>query len=403
MTKIFFDHFPKTAGTSLYMFFAEAFGKDAVSPHLMGMELASALSLYRQRKVVIGHFFLHPTIHLPKGYLSATILRNPRERTLSEYFFLNSVPSGGGDLVGKMIKQRSLEDVFKNPDLYKRFLNPQAIHYAGLLNSAPAILSESELLKIAKESLDLFHMVGTTELLPELIDKICSLFLSNTMVSLKKHNVTFKRGKFIDLPPNIQTRIDELTRVDRLLWQYAGDLFRTKTKVITIDDLPRDIFDKRANPVDPCPESTNFNNNAQLIYADGSIGNVKVTVQGQLATGHFLMAGELATLRVQFCAMQDIDDLTVGYAIQHESGLHLFGINSRIYGYQLECKAGGEYYVDFIFPVMLGLGKHSINLTMHSGHTHIDRCYFKKDRCATFEVVVFWAHFSKASFVSYRP
>ena len=90
MIKIFFDHFPKTAGTSLHQFFTEAFGEDAVSPPLKGMRLETVLSLYRQKIVVAGHFHLHPENCLPKGYLTATILRNPRERTLSEYFYLGS-------------------------------------------------------------------------------------------------------------------------------------------------------------------------------------------------------------------------------------------------------------------------------------------------------------------------
>lgn len=394
MIKIFFDHFPKTAGTSLHQFFTEAFGEDAVSHPLKGMPLEAALSLYGKKIVVAGHFYLHPENGLPKGYLTATILRNPRERTLSEYFYLiNNVPSAGIDPVGKLIKQSTFENVLNDPIMCQRFFNPQAIHYTALLHSTPEKLLESELLRVAKASLDLYDMVGTTELLPEFIDKMYSLSLFSNKPSLKKHNVTLNRGHYADLPHNIQARIDELTRVDRSLWEYADEIFRTKAQKMAIDDLPRNLAHEKTHALDLYSEPIRSENQAHVFHGDDSIDSARVTIKGQSGILGFFLAGELATLRVQFRAIEDIDDLTVGYKIKHESGLHFFGINSRIYGYQLQCKAGGEYHVDFVFPVMLGLGRHLIDLLMHPGHTHLDRCYFRQDKCATLEVSGFLGPF----------
>jgi hypothetical protein len=58
--KLFFDHIPKTAGTSLQQFFVEAFGEGMVTPTLRGLKYHHALSVYGNYRVITGHFHFIP-------------------------------------------------------------------------------------------------------------------------------------------------------------------------------------------------------------------------------------------------------------------------------------------------------------------------------------------------------
>lgn len=83
---------------------------------------------------------------------------------------------------------------------------------------------------------------------------------------------------------------------------------------------------------------------------------------------------------------KDIDDLTIGYSIHHDSGLHIFGTNTRLMGRKLRVSAGGEYHVDFVFTVNLGIGRYFINISAHSGLTHLEHCYLWREKVAYFDI-----------------
>jgi hypothetical protein len=57
------------------------------------MKLEQALKIYSNRCVIIGHFIFMPGDEFPQGFVSARVLRDPRERTLSDYHYqLHDVP-----------------------------------------------------------------------------------------------------------------------------------------------------------------------------------------------------------------------------------------------------------------------------------------------------------------------
>ncbi|MGC8720669.1 MAG: Wzt carbohydrate-binding domain-containing protein [Thermodesulforhabdaceae bacterium] len=384
--KLFFDHIPKTAGTSLQQFFVEAFGKEKVTEALKGLKHQHALSVYANRQVITGHFYFTCEESLPEGYLWATVLRDPRERTLSEYFYIvNDVPDRGGGPIERRIKSMSLEEALHDSEFCDRIRNYQSVHFASFFHSTPWQLDRAEFLRLAKKGLEQYHLVGITERLEEFVEVLKKVFNIPEEIRLKRYNVTSRRERFSDLPSSLQARILELVDVDMELWQYAEELFENKTKHFDASSLPSDskseaqackMASSVSSPIEPAG-----------IQGDGSLELLSVTVSGQLRPQMpTFLPGERAFLRIAFRAVKDIDDLTVGYSIHHDSGLHIFGINTRLLGKKLSVKTGGEYYVDFLFPVNLGLGKYFVNISAHSGLTHLERCYLWREKVASFDV-----------------
>lgn len=87
--KIIFLHIPKTAGQSVHAALVDAYGADAVCPARVNEQLAKmSVAELNRYKVFSGHldWSLLDCIKGPR-YLF-TILRDPRDRILSFYFFL---------------------------------------------------------------------------------------------------------------------------------------------------------------------------------------------------------------------------------------------------------------------------------------------------------------------------
>ncbi|GEM_PF-2636091 len=381
--RLFFDHIPKTAGTSFWKFLAESFGTDNTSPQIKGMKLDSALSLYKEKLVISGHFSFILGDRLPHGYISATVLRDPRERTLSDYFFIvEDMPFSGLSSEEIEIKSNSAEDVFFNPKLSCRFANAQACHLASFFHAGPLSLPPSELLTLAKRGLDQYDLVGTTEHLSEFVDYLKKLYEFPHDLSLKRLNVTSRRKIFGELDPTLRKRIEEINLVDLELWHYADTLLTTKTVKFVMP--VRDSIEEAA------PEEVkSLVNSIESHIGDGSIELLNVNLTGQATNGCDFLAGELLTLSISIRALKDIDELNLGYSIHHDSGLHVFGVNTQLLGYKINCRTGEEYKADFTFPVLLGLGNYYVNIAARSGLSELDHLCMSMEKVALFNVAGF--------------
>ena len=362
---------------------AESFGTSNTSPQIKGMKLDSALSLYKEKLIISGHFSFVIGDRLPAGYISATVLRDPRERTLSDYFFIvEDMPFSGLSSEEREIKSNNAEDVFFNPALACRFTNAQACHLASFFHAGPMSLPPSELLAFAKRGLDQYDLVGTTERLSEFVDYLKKLYELPYGHSLKRLNVTSRRKKFDELDPKIRTRIEEINLVDLELWNYANALLTTKTVKFVMP--VRDSLEKTS------PEEVKgLPGSIESHIGDGSIEILNVKLTGQATNGFDFLAGELLTLTISIRALKDIEDLNLGYSIHHDSGLHVFGVNTRLLSYKINCRTGVNYKIDFTFPVLLGLGTYYVNIAARSGVSDLDHLCMSMEKVALFNVVGF--------------
>jgi hypothetical protein len=394
MPKIFYDHIGKTAGTSFRVFLCDAFGEEVVTPTLRNMPLRTAINLYKSKKVITGHFQFKPGDNLPADYVKTTILRDPRDRALSTFFFIvNDKPAAQCDARQRKVKQLSLEEFLGDAELAHANMNAQSRHFARLHSLNPEALPEAELLRLAKACLDQYDLVGTTERLAEFVGKMKELFPVRSHCGLKNLNVTSRRARFEELSQEIQNRIEQLNAVDIELWQYANHLFDNKTRLLipgfwkTTIEPSTEIAQKSETEAAGSQLTAKATPDPPFTVTDPVFDLLAVSVNSQLGPGSYLVSGELATLRVAFQTHEDLDNLTIGINIASDSGLLLFGTNTQHCGYQIVCRAGGTYHVDFCFPVQLGLGSYSVGVAASSGPVASRRCHLRKEVCTLFQVV----------------
>lgn len=88
--KLAFVHLPKTAGQSVHQFLVDRFGKDKICSARVQQQLGDIRVSELQNKTVFsGHFDLSLIDILPGRVFSFTVLRDPMDRLLSFYFYLN--------------------------------------------------------------------------------------------------------------------------------------------------------------------------------------------------------------------------------------------------------------------------------------------------------------------------
>jgi hypothetical protein len=364
--------------------FVDLFGEDKVSGVIRNMKFGTAAVAYSSKKVITGHFDFMPGDRLPPGYLSATVLRDPRERALSLFYFQkNDVPDAGLNAEERMIKNMSLDEALHHETFINQIANTQAVHFASFFHPNPILLPPAELLSLAQKGLEQYHLVGVTEQIEEFAEVLKTACDSHKPVSLKYKNVTSVRKAFKDLSPALQNRIDALTEVDRELWHFAKSRFEFMKSHPDKFGLMFSVEDNSVAPVESCAVVAPYSLNKGIFELQD------VQMISQLKPGTDFISGEWIELHIAFRCLENIEDLTIGYSIHHDSGLHIFGINTRILGVQVHIQGGGQGIVRFSFPLNVGIGSYYLNLSAHTGLSHLDCCYMLKEKVLFFNVVGF--------------
>jgi hypothetical protein len=84
-SRLIFDHIPKTAGVSIVTALSDVFGEGGalvpyISPHHIAIASAGP------RRFLAGHLWFYPSESLAEGWFYATLLRDPVDRFLSQFF-----------------------------------------------------------------------------------------------------------------------------------------------------------------------------------------------------------------------------------------------------------------------------------------------------------------------------
>lgn len=379
-SKLFFDHIPKTAGTSLQRFFSDAFGAENVTETVQGLKLGQALAQYRHKKVLMGHFTFFKGDVLPPEYFMATVLRNPIDRALSQYYFMaNDVPVYQLRLVDEPIKRLPIEEVLADSYQPARalFCNVQATHLASWLSVSPLSLSEQELYETAVRALGLYDLVGRTEELGRFASSILSLFAIEREIGLGRVNATSARKKTGAIPDSAIKFLQERNQVDLEIW-----------KSVAAGKKAKSIRRAAVERSDACADSIDGQrtDDAGESHRDGAIEFIGAKLERPTPSLPEILSGEPVQLRVAFRCNADTDSVTIGYSIECDSGLLAFGVNSRLLGYSMDCKAGEDYSISFRFTMELGPGNYWINLTSHTGYSHLERCFFSLRKVIPFTV-----------------
>ena len=224
-----FIHIPKTAGTTLHLIMERQYHSGKITTIHTPLENApqicriQELSTSQKRKIQLikGHTFFGWHEFLPQSCSYFTILREPIERFISNYFFL--LKKEGHPLGQKLVEQKvTLEDFvnWKGEDNYQtRYL---AKHIGEKNLDIKNEDCTRQTLELAKKNLtENFAVVGTVEEFDKTL-----LILKNTFkwenIYYKVRNKNKQRPANSLIPQKTLDLIKEKNKLDLELYQYAS-------------------------------------------------------------------------------------------------------------------------------------------------------------------------------------
>lgn len=224
-----FLHIQKTAGTSIVHLARQFYGESITSHGECWGKTPAQLSHVKFVSGHIGFDFARP---LMEGRFAFTFLRDPAERILSMYYFCKArypdefeIYRRARDLDLRGFLAAGLTDHCVRKNIWNNQVWQLAHGYAHLDERSIEDFSESELLHLAKEHLTRFSHVGFTET----VDKDAAAILKALGLpqarQLPRMNSSPDRPGVKGLPPEIKAMLDELTVLDRALYEFAWNDF----------------------------------------------------------------------------------------------------------------------------------------------------------------------------------
>ena len=233
-SKFLFDHIPKTAGVSLHEAFAKLFPKYTKPNDIANFY--HAIINQPDRDFVGGHFVFQPGNKLSPSHYHCTVLRDPVQRFISQYFFNRQVGE-------QLFIRRELSDIrLTDPQVLTSlrcsideyvtfegfikdtFSNVQALHFAARITGAPSKLNDKNLMDAAIASLEGYDLVGSMKNLQGFVDAIAQDFSLDT-VTLHQLNVTRKDTSRRQLKKDTLEVLKKANAVDYKILHWASQRF----------------------------------------------------------------------------------------------------------------------------------------------------------------------------------
>lgn len=227
-----FLHIQKTAGTSLVNHARQFYGASLTSH---GECWGKNPEQLRNIGFISGHMGYDFARHLMPGRFTFTFLRDPAERILSMYYFCRNRDPGQFEIYRKA-REMALPDFLKaaltDPCVRMHIWNNQvwqlAHGYTHLDGRTVDDFSEAKLMCLAKEHLGKFSYVGFTETFDTDAAAILRTLRLPEVTQVLRLNATPDRPKVAELSRGIKGMLDELTVLDRALYDYAWNEFSAK-------------------------------------------------------------------------------------------------------------------------------------------------------------------------------
>jgi hypothetical protein len=382
-SRLVFDHIPKTAGTSISSALERMFGQSPGLPEYFNSHL-HVISAAGTRRVLGGHLWFTPHEPLAPGWYYCTLLRDPIDRFLSQYWFYRSqgqkwaAQSGGlphEDPQVQAAADLDLEQFLASSDSRIRlaFQNVQAVHFARRLTSAPNVLSPDSLFKAAVASLEEYDLVGTFDDLQGFLDAI-SQDIGLARVELPRLNVTENRRQERETPEHLIAVMREANGVDLKLYEWARERFAARPRPTAGSAAPAEAASATSEA-----SRFEFGNREALIRT--------VECRGVQSGSREIKSGENLAIAVEFEARRALEDMTIGIAVRDKQGNLVYGTNTRLMGMAVPVPHAGVFRGEFRLEARLGPGEYGVTIALHRGVSHDEGCYHWLDRASNFEVV----------------
>jgi len=265
---LYYLHIPRTAGTSLIFQLDHYFDFNTIlSSQRWDQLLLNIPRNFLKYRFVRGHFGYDFFKILPKKPIYITMLRKPDDVIISNYKNLQRYPHFRKRYL--ISKEESISALLLRPVIHSQE-NPQCRWLVADLNllskrkewipadlhewmaedqpefSVPNI-SEEELFEIAKNRLLTFTFFGLVERYEE------SLFLLNYTFGWKPLRDTIRLNvvpdKKTDLSPEARKNLEERTKIDVKLYQFAQQLFESRYSQM-VQDLKEKYYELKYDNMD---------------------------------------------------------------------------------------------------------------------------------------------------------
>ncbi|MFC3652359.1 Wzt carbohydrate-binding domain-containing protein [Dyella humi] len=382
MQKILHFHIPKTGGIAIRQYLIEQLGEQCVSPSVLGNRLSDALLRWRDMRAISGHFSLYQGDQLPVDRCNITVLRNPIDRFLSQYFFEKS--DNADRLLDAKVHALDLDDYLENLSIDK----PEAVScQMGMLyplgTSSRTELSTNEKYEAAVRSLELFELVGIQDELDDFSSMLDARF-SWKPVPLRFKNVASQRLPSSALSASQQSKLNYLLECELELYQQAKARFKQlrrnfiRTSVSMLDKgMPLDHRRQTAAAPTAIEQARDF--------GDRRCSVLQVSVEGEISGANHVMVGEHCNISISFKVDQSIDELNIGIAIKDEQGSLIFGTNTMLLG-NVYAVIPGEYCASFQMLNRAPIGRYVVDVALVRSETHYQGCYHWLEKAASFQV-----------------
>jgi hypothetical protein len=224
-----FLHIQKTAGTSI-VHLARQFYGEGITSH--GECWGRNPEELKHIGFVSGHIGYHFARPLMENRYAFTFLRDPAERILSMYYFCHGrnpdefeiyQKARELDLVGFL--EAGLTDHCVRKNIWNNQVWQLAHGYAHLDDRSIEDFGDAELLELAKTHLAQFSYVGFTETFDADAAVILRALGLPKVKRMPRMNASPERPEGKALSSEIKARLDELTVLDRALYDYAWTQF----------------------------------------------------------------------------------------------------------------------------------------------------------------------------------
>ncbi|GLQ93024.1 Wzt carbohydrate-binding domain-containing protein [Dyella acidisoli] len=380
MQKLLHFHLPKTGGTTLRHHLINQLGEHKVTPALTGMRLADALIEWDQMEAISGHFLARHGDRLPPDRYSFTVLRDPLDRFLSDFYF-SKIDNSRRPLDGRThaLDLDSYLDSLTDRERKGFPLQLEMLYPLG--TNSQCTLTQDDKLSAALNVLELFSSIAIQD---ELEDFTCMLDANFHWPCrpTPRVNVTSYRLNLDDLSASQRKRLRLLLEPEVELYQRAKEIFKKQRRLL----LSLAQGKVGANPV---LESTESAKN-QTIPSPKNLGDLRcviktVRVSGSISGDGRVMSGEQISISIAFEAKVTVASLNIGIAIKNDRGVLIFGTNSMLLGEVFSLTAGG-YVATYRMLNRMPIGKYYLDAALIPTETHYEGCYNWIEQAASFDV-----------------
>jgi len=223
--QLFFLHIPKTGGLTLRSILSRYFTQQQVcAANGLGSLLKMRDDEIAHYRYFRGHIPYNATQLMQRSPLVITFLRDPFERTLSNYAYLRSRDdlrlhpvAAQNDLLGYLKNTRA---AYNQTDMMTYFI--------GANFPIRGIPNRDKHLDLAMRRLEHMPFVGITERYDESIQLLAHVLGIAPIQQVEKRNVSPERLRTSDLSAEEYALIDEMTQNDQRLYAYATQLFEAR-------------------------------------------------------------------------------------------------------------------------------------------------------------------------------